>query len=84
MCSPQNGAEAKWLLRSKTREGAPEGTAIAPAGASNWTRPVAGHMQVLSPAPLIERMRAAGDALKRDHPEPRKGGRVLPRSIQRV
>ena len=32
--------------------------------------PYAGHMKVLSPAPLIGRMRAAGEALKRDHPEP--------------
>jgi hypothetical protein len=31
--------------------------------------PYAGHMKVLSPAPLIGRMRAAGEALKRDHPK---------------
>jgi hypothetical protein len=31
--------------------------------------PWAGHMKVLSPAPLIGRMRAAGEALVRDHPE---------------
>ena len=32
--------------------------------------PFAGHVKVLSPAPLIGRMRAFGDALKRDHLEP--------------
>ena len=32
--------------------------------------PFAGHVKVFSPAPLIGRMRAYGDALKRDHPEP--------------
>ena len=32
--------------------------------------PFAGQMKVLSPAPLIERMNAKGDALKRDHPVP--------------
>ena len=31
--------------------------------------PWAGHMRVLSPASLIGRMRAAGEALMRDHPD---------------